>query len=642
MCGIAGFIRRNGHDPGEARPVAEAMGERLRHRGPDDHGLFADEHAALAHRRLSIIDLSSGKQPMTNEDGTIVLVYNGEIYNFKELREELEGKGHRFKTRSDTEVVVHAYEEYGTACVDRFNGMFAFALWDAPRGRAFGARDRMGQKPLYYALADDVFLFASELKGLLPHPAIRPRITPLTLSRYLAFGYTPDADTIYDGIRKLRPGERFCFENGNLTVERYWDPSFERCDLAPFANEAQRIAEFQRRFREAVKMRLISDIPLGVFLSGGIDSGAVVAAMCDLMPADQVKTFSIGFKEPQYDESEYARRVAEHFGTDHHERTLEERDMLDRLPGLIAHMDEPFADSSLSPTSLVSEFARTKVTVALGGDGGDELFAGYSTFWEDRFAHRYAMIPRLLRRGILEGPARLLFDALGARRLHRAVQYIGDAADAPEDRRILRWSEAAIGSEMQAWLLRHSDSEILSPESLYESVIANFRNGPARSRLAMAQYQFQKQYLPDDVLTKVDRASMGCSLEVRAPFLDPNVVDFANALPDRGKLAGREGKRFLKSAFLRKLPDSVLQREKMGFGIPLAEWPRGGLAPHVERLLGKSFLEDQGLFRPGFCDRLWQEHRTGKRNHRGPLWTLLAFQLWYEHHQPVFEESPIV
>lgn len=634
MCGIAGFVE-NGEVLTIESPnrVLRAMTETLRHRGPDGDGYFVEGPAALGHRRLSIIDLETGDQPMKNEDGAVAVVFNGQIYNFKDLRRELEEQGHVFRTRSDTEVIVHAYEEYGDGCLNRFNGMFAFAVWDAKTRRLFAARDRMGQKPFYYALCGNTLVFGSELKALLRYPALRPRVTPYTLSRYLAYGYVTPPDTIYEGIHELPPAHRLTYANGRVTVDPYWVIDFEWADLGGL-DETALARRFLDLLRDAVKLRLVSDVPLGVFLSGGIDSSAIVAMMCDLMPPKDVKTFSIAFREEQYDESSYARLVARHFGTDHHERVLDMGTMLERLPDLIARMDEPFSDSSLSPTSLVSEFARSEITVALGGDGGDELFAGYSTFWVDRVASAYAALPRWLRRGLFEPPALALFEALRLPRLRRATEYIGAGADTPEPWRVMMWSEAAIPPAAQEPLLAAPDPQLLRPEILYATTAKDHAVAPGRSRLSRLQYQFQKDYLPNDILTKVDRASMGHSLEVRAPMLDPRIIDFANALPDRLKLRGRRGKLFLRRALRGVLPDAILTRPKMGFGIPLAEWLRTGLRPHMERVMKPEFLEAQGLFRPEEIECLWREHLSGRRNHRGPLWTFLAFQLWYEHHTP--------
>jgi asparagine synthase (glutamine-hydrolysing) len=638
MCGIVGFVRR-----GDALPVQESeqvlrlMADTVRHRGPDGEGYLVAGPAALGHRRLSIIDLATGAQPMLNEDGTVAVIFNGEIYNFLELRPKLEKAGHVFRTQSDTEVIIHAYEEYGTECLQHFNGMFAFALWDAKKRRLFAARDRMGKKPLYYALRGDTLVFGSELTALLKHPLVKPIVTPYTVSRYLAFGYVPAPDTIYDQIHKLLPAQMLTFEEGKLNLETYWKLDFERHDFSGVP-EAELRRRFWELFRDAVRLRLVSDVPLGVFLSGGIDSSAIVAMMCELMPPKDVKTFTIGFKEKRYDESDSARAVARHFGTDHHEKILDPALMLERLPALIARMDEPLADPSLSPTSLVSEFARSQITVALGGDGGDELFAGYGTFWLDRMAGAYARLPRGIRRSV-ESPSRALFDAARLRRLRRAVEYIGGAADAPEPWRVMMWSEAAIPPAAQFGILASPNPEILRAETLYADTISHEARAPRRSRLARLQYQFQKQYLPDDILTKVDRASMMYGLEVRAPLLDTRIVDFANALPDRFKLRGRQGKGFFRRALEGKLPDGILDRPKMGFGIPLAEWLRSALRPQMAHALAPKFLEEQGIFRADALSRLWAEHVSGHRNHRGILWTVLALQLWWEEHKLSFSRE---
>ena len=634
MCGIAGFIGTHPSiESDEARgETLRAMTDCLRHRGPDDRGTHLLPHAALGHRRLSIIDLETGHQPMSLPDNSATIVFNGEIYNFQEIRKELEQRGHTFRTHSDTEVLLHAYSEYGEACLDRLNGMFAFAIWDERKQRLFAARDRMGQKPFYYALREGCLLFASELKSLLRHPALRPKITPRTLARYLGFGYAPAPDTIYEDVYKLSPGHKLAFESGDLSISRYWEIDFERADLCGLSGKALQ-ARFLDVFRDAVRLRLISDVPLGVFLSGGVDSSAVVAMMCELMPASQVKTFAIGFREKSHDESGYARLVAGHFGVDHHEKLLDEDVMLERLPSLIAGMDEPFADSSLCPTSLVSEFARSKVTVALGGDGGDELFAGYNTFHLDRLTAWYALLPRLLRKQVIERGVGLLAGACGR---PGAAAYVGDAADAPAPWRLMMWSEAVAKPALMETILAVPPSAVPSPEAIYADTVEHYRRGPRRSRLARVQFQYQRQYLPDDILTKVDRASMAHSLEVRAPLMDPRVVDFANALPDRMKLRYGRGKRFFKEALRGRLPDAILDRPKKGFGIPMDDWLRSALRPAFERTCSPERIREQGLFRPEPLQRLWAEHQSGRRNHGGLLWTFLAFQLWHERHEPEF------
>ncbi len=635
MCGIAGFIAEDPSHFGDPTSILRAMTDALRHRGPDDEGYYVKGPAALGHRRLRIIDLETGGQPMTNEDGTLVLIFNGEIYNFRELRPELEAKGHRFRTHSDTEVILHAYEEYGESCLQRFNGMFALALWDARRKRLFAARDRMGKKPFHYAVRDGCLIFGSEIKALLKHPLVRPEMSPHTLGRYMAFGYLPAPDTIYHDVFKLPPGHRLIFENGLCDVRPYWQIEFDRLPLAG-RSETELQGRFLDLFRDAVRLRLVSDVPLGVFLSGGIDSSAVVAMMCELMPPGQVKTFNIAFRESKYDESRYARLVARHFGTDHHESVLDERLMLERLPALIAHMDEPFSDPSISPTGLVSEFARTKVTVALGGDGGDELFAGYSTFHLDRLAAWYALLPRFVRRKIVEKSVAAAGALTGHPRARNGARYVGDAADAPAPWRVMMWSDAIVKPALMQALLAVPCGDACLPDALYADTANLYQCGPKRSRLARVQFQYQHQYLPDDILTKVDRASMMHSLEVRAPFLDSRIVDFANSLPDRMKLRGSSGKEFLKRALRDKLPHEILRRPKMGFGIPMDEWLRGGLREPFERTCSPEALRAQGLFNPEPIRRLWAEHQSGQRNHGGLLWSFLAFQLWWEEHRPKF------
>jgi asparagine synthase (glutamine-hydrolysing) len=596
----------------------------LGHRGPDDEGYFVHEYGdgvgvGLGFRRLAIIDLETGNQPLTNESGSLRLVFNGEIYNFRELRRELEGRGHRFATNTDTEVLVHLYEDLGARSLERLNGMFAFALWDAERRELVLGRDRFGKKPLYYAALDRSLLFASELKALLEHPACPTRLDLDSLARYLALEYVPTPRSIFAGVNKLPGGCVLRWRDGRASVEPYWDLSFG-ADDAPRSDE-EYVDEFRARFREAVRRRLVSDVPLGAFLSGGVDSSSVVAMMVDALPPTAVKTFTIGFDEPSFDESEHARRVAAHFGTDHHEEVFTSRTLVDLLPTIVEFLDEPFADASVLPTYLLSHFTRQHVTVALGGDGSDELLAGYPTFPADRMAAAYR-VPRLLHDKFLAPVVdRLPVSTSNFSFDFKAKRFLRGATLPPEVRHPT-WLGSFTPEEQGALLGG-------DPRDPYEEQRRAFAAAPTNHRVERLVYLYAKTYLQDDILVKVDRASMACSLEVRAPFLDVELVEFLGGVPPRLKLRGWSTKRLLKRAMAGMLPTGIAARRKKGFGIPIAGWFKHELREALQDELAESRLREQGIFEPGEVQRLLAEHLAGRRDHRKPLWTLFVFQLWH-------------
>jgi asparagine synthase (glutamine-hydrolysing) len=620
MCGIAGFIRGRGH--GADRAIVERMTATLSHRGPDGSGYYCEGPAALGHRRLSIIDVVGGAQPMSNEDDTIWVSYNGELYNELELRHELEAKGHRYRTASDTESLVHLYEEEGIDFVRRLNGMFALAIWDSKRARLVLARDRMGQKPLFYgALPGGGLAFGSEPKAVLAHPEIGRQLDAGGLVRYLFYEYIPAPFSIWQSLRKLPQAHTLVWEAGKVDVRRYWEPSASTIAEADFGATA---AMFWDEFRASVARHRRSDVPLGVFLSGGLDSSSVAAALCEVEPARNVRTFSIGFEDPSFDESRHARSVARHLGTDHHERTFSIQTLYELLPEVSGWLDEPFGDASILPTHLLSRFARGEVTVVLGGDGADELLAGYPTFEAERAAGLFRRLPRQAQ--VLAGAAvgRLPVDHRNFSLDFKLKQFLRGAAE-PLPLAHQRWLGSFSGAEI-ARLLVGGDLIGIEAEHLRRAEEIH-GDGDALSR-SLALYQ--DTYLPEDILTKVDRASMACGLEVRAPFLDTGLVDFMQALPSSYKLGHRQTKRILKRAAASRLPASILARSKKGFGIPVASWLRGPLTPMVDQLLGRDRLDRQGLFHPEEVARRIDEHRAGVRDHRKPLWTLLMFQLWYD------------
>jgi len=620
MCGICGIV---GVDPVDREALAR-MAHSLRHRGPDDEGFYVAEHergttVGLGFRRLSIIDLTSGNQPIGNEDGTLQVVLNGEIYNYRDLRAELTARGHRFATNADTEVIVHLYEDLGARCVERLTGMFAFALWDGNEQQLMLVRDRFGKKPLYYADLGDSLLFGSELKALLQHPRCPRELDHESLSRYLALEYVPTPRSIFEGVRKLPAGHRLIWRDGRCSLEDYWDLGFETEDRA--RSDEEYAEEFRRLFREAVRRRLMSDVPLGAFLSGGVDSSSVVAMMAEVLPPGAVKTFTIGFGESSFDESAYARRVARHFGTDHHEDVFTPSVMTDLVPAVADFLDEPFGDPSILPTYLLSRYTRESVTVALGGDGGDELLAGYPTFPTDRAASLYA-VPRLLHEHVVLPLADWLPVSTANFSFDFKLKRFLRGAGVSQDVRHPTWLGSFTPSEQQL-LLSHPFTDP------FEEQRRAFAAAPTSHRLERLIYLYVKTYLQDDILVKVDRASMASSLEVRAPFLDVDLVEFLSRVPPRLKLRRFETKRLLKRAMADVLPPGIAGRAKKGFGVPIGKWFRAELRESLQDELSPERLRRQGLFEPTAVQLLLREHMSGRRDHRKPLWTLFVFQLWH-------------
>ena len=626
MCGIAGFV--NAGNVAANRDILVRMTASLAHRGPDGDGLHIDGPAALGHRRLAIIDLAGGAQPLCNEDGSVWVTYNGELYNedgLHGLRAHLTARGHVYRTSSDTETLVHLYEEQGDDFAHAMNGMFAFAIWDARRSRLVLARDRMGQKPLFYAeTPGGGLVFGSEPKALLAHPDVPRRLSREGLARYLFYEYIPAPESIWDGMKKLPPGHVLVWENGKTTISRYWSPVWSVPEAGAGGFDAT-AGRFWNEFVKAVASHRRSDVPLGVFLSGGVDSSSVAAAVCELGPAREVRTFSIGFEDPSFDESTHARAVAGHLGTEHHERTFSAESVMELLPEVTAWLDEPFGDASVLPTHLLSRFARGEVKVVLGGDGADELLAGYPTFAAERAARIFRHLP---------GPARALAGAAVGRlpvdhgniSLDFKLKQFLRGASEPSALAHQRWLGSFSGPEIGRLLAFDGFDFDVEAEHLRRAEVLAQGADPLTRSLAL----YQDTYLPDDILTKVDRASMACGLEVRAPFLDAALVDFVEPLPSVYKYGHGMTKRLLKKAASGRLPASILDRPKKGFGIPVARWLRGPLGPLLDRLLDPDRLTRQGIFRPAEVSRRVAEHRSGVRDHRKPLWTLLMFQLWHE------------
>ncbi|BAW80589.1 exosortase 1 system-associated amidotransferase 1 [Candidatus Nitrosoglobus terrae] len=621
MCGIAGIF-----DLYERRPIDADILSRMNdiqsHRGPDDRGIHIESGIGFAHRRLSIIDLSFGHQPLSNEDGTVWVIFNGEIYNFKALMDDLSRRGHIFRTRCDTEVIVHAWEEWGEKCVHRFRGMFAFAIWDRKQETVFLARDRLGIKPLYYGLLPDKRLvFGSELKALLVHPDLPRHLDPLAVEDYFAFGYIPDPRTIFSSVHKLAPGHTLTLCRGSVIPEprQYWDAIFE-----PRALELEETIEktLVEKIREAVDIRLIADVPLGAFLSGGVDSSAVVAMMAQLSDKP-VHTCSIGFSDPAFDESNYAQQVAHRYGTDHYHAQVNQDDfgLVDRLAGIY---DEPYADSSAIPTYRVCELARQQVKVALSGDGGDELFAGYRRYrWHLHEQRIRDLLPLSLRRPLFGRLGRIYPKLDWAPRVFRAkTTFQALARDTVE---AYFHSVAIISEGLRNSFFSEDMRRDLQGYSALEVLKEHACHGP-KHPLLQVQYLDMKTYLPGDILTKVDRASMAHGLEVRVPLLDHPLVEWVGTLDPSLKYQSGEGKYIFKRALRPYLSDEILYRPKMGFAVPLAAWFRGPLRERVRTVVTGRNLTETGFFEMKSLQRLVDQHLSGLRDYSAPIWSLLMFE----------------
>jgi asparagine synthase (glutamine-hydrolysing) len=620
MCGICGIVDQNPVEIDSG--LLSRLNQKLFHRGPDEGGEWIDGAAGLAMRRLAIIDLSGGQQPIFNEDGTIAIVFNGEIYNYRELRELLEKSGHKFKTNSDTETIVHLYEQFGTAGLARLNGMFALAIWDRTQQQLLLARDRAGKKPLYYTFIGGRIVFSSELTSLLEHPEISRETDPVALDNYFALGYVPAPHTIFQQVRQLPPGHFLLWKDGHAKVDRFWRLAVG----APTArSEDEAAEELLELLKDAVKIRLYSDVPFGALLSGGVDSGLVVGLMSQLMDRP-VKTFTIGFSDKDLDESEYAAEVAKHFGTEHHLLFARPHDVVELLEKLISHFGEPFADSSAIPTYLVSEMARQHVTMALSGDGGDEVFGGYKSYRYHASAAAYRNVFAPVR-GVV-----------------RTAVNKANGTGGTLLKRVRRFVEEAELPVQQAWL--HSRS-LFTDAELEQLYTPDFRaQVPSDSRGFQIQESFvhfnsdlgdtsvlnhvdYETYLPGDILVKVDRMSMANSLEMRAPLLDYRIAEFAAGLPREWKWNAKEGKRILKRAAKSVLPPSVLNRKKQGFVAPIASWLRGDLHGFTREVIDRS--EAGHVIRLDYCRQLLDRHGRGEWGGLDrKIWSILCYLLWYE------------
>lgn len=629
MCGIYGYVSQRREVHGE---ILRRMGRTLAHRGPDDQGEMIDNSGpacvGLGHQRLSIIDLSpAGKQPLANEDQSIWLSLNGEIYNYRELREELIHKGHGFRSHSDSEVVLHLYEEIGVKCLDRLAGMFAFALWDGGNQSLLLARDRIGKKPLHYCLAAGELIFASEIKALLQHPAVRRDLDFTALNKYLSYEYVPAPETIFSSIRKLEPGHYLTYSRGRSRVSSYWD--IPAGDEPPVHRSEFECAEaFKELLERAVKRRLVADVPVGLFVSGGLDSG-IVAALAARTRRD-LECFSIGFNEASFDESAYSRQVAESLGIRQHLKIFTSAEMLRLVQKLPQILDEPLADPSVFPLYLLSGFTAQHMKVVLSGDGGDELFAGYQTFQADRVMSYYSALPDFVKGAIRRISSRLpvSHDYLSAD--YKIKQFLKGDSASPEVRLFL-WRGALSADEKESLLNPEVRREV-ARHHWYEDIERYVERSGLAPGLDRLLYLCMKLYLQDNNLVTVDRASMANGLEVRCPLLDQDVVEFVSRLPASYKLRGFKAKYLLKKAAAGLLPRNIVARQKKGFGIPLAQWLGAELKEFMLEYLSEARIRRQGIFHYPGVKRLIDEQLAKTRDHRESLWTLLVFQSWYEEY----------
>ncbi len=624
MCGIAGIISATSTHGVAA--TLRAMAGAIAHRGPDDEGFFeattrdGRHRVGLAHRRLSIIDVATGHQPLGNEDGSVQIVFNGEVYNFAELRDQLIALGHRFRTHSDTETIVHAYEQWGLDSVQRLRGMFAFALWDGPRQRLVLVRDRFGKKPLFIAQTESALVFGSEVKALLASGAIAPVVNTAAVRDYFAYRYVPAPQTLFQGIRKLMPGTLAVWERGELREQRYYLPP-DGEPLAASADQRDPVDGFLQRLDEAVRIRMVSDVPFGAFLSGGIDSSAVVALMS--RHADQpVRTFSVGFADAGYSELGYARTIADHFRTGHTELTVSQTDLMDHLPALVRFRDAPVAEPSDVPIYLLAREAGRSVKMVLTGEGSDEILGGYPKHVAERVGALYRVAPQALRRVLVEPAVRAL--PFRFRRIKTAVATMGLA---DHRARMIRWFGAASPQELDALLTL----EAPRPGHDADSPIP-FEVGAGNSALRSILYFDQTSWLPDNLLERGDRMTMAASIEARMPFMDHELAAYVSSLDDRFRVQGRVGKRLLREAMARLLPREILHRPKVGFRVPVSDWFRGPMKDYLNDHLRGEQARTRHYYRPQALARVLDEHASGAQNHEKLLWTMLTLEIWHRQY----------
>lgn len=626
MCGICGTVTLNGIKSPDLG-ILKNMLKVIEHRGPDDQGHFIDQKAGLGSQRLSIIDLEGGKQPITNEDQTRWIVFNGEIYNYQELRENLLKRGHKFRTLSDTEVILHLYEEYGEGCLQYLDGIFAFAIWDLENQALFLGRDRLGIKPLYYAQISDQLIFASEMKSILAHPDIHPDIDLISLNEYLSYEYVPTPRTIIRHVRRLEPGQYARYTSSGLQIETYWQISFKSSESRPPVNWRDYANGLYETLRNCVRKELVSDVPVGVLLSGGIDSSTIAALMVREYPG-VVESFTIAFNEGSFDESSYARQAADHLGTNHNELVLTSQMALDMVENISDYLDEPFADSSFIPTLFLSKFANQKVKVVLGGDGGDELLAGYPTLLAHKLITYYEyIVPWSVRANVSPRLVNLMSVSFDNISLDFRLRRFLEGRGVPLIARHHRWLGSFLDEEKEA-LLQSWIKPVL--RDTYEQAYIYTRQCDADLPFNQILYDDMKMYLEGDILFKVDRASMAASLEVRVPFLNREAVSFLNELPFDLKLHRLTGKYLLKKCVGDLLPRNIINRSKKGFNMPVAHWLTNELKELMMDMLSENYVKNQGFFNPEYIQMLIDDHLTRRKDNRKLLWTLLMFQMWHK------------
>ena len=619
MCGIAGFVGK-----GSVNDI-ESMRSAIEHRGPDANGIYYKDGVGLAHTRLSIIDVSSsGNQPMWNEDMTAAIVFNGEIYNFRELKEELFlEKSRVFKSKTDTEVILSLYDQYGEKCFEKLNGMFAIAIYDFRLNKLILARDRFGKKPLYWGIFDGTLMFGSELKALFKHPLFKKEIDLKSLNKYLTYEYVPTPDSIFKGVHKLEPASYMSFSGGEIKKKIFWNTAFDTKNIS--IPQALNILEDE--LEKSVKRRMVSDVPLGIFLSGGID-GSAVAYYAQKNSKEKIKTFSIGFKEKTFDESGYAKQVSDFLGTEHHSKILSAEDLLEVIPRIGEVLDEPIADAAVIPTLVLSEFAKEQVTVVLGGNGGDELFAGYPTFQAEKFASLYSIIPTFIQNFIGRIVSFMPVDDTYFSFRFKAKKFT-EGFWVDKKYRHQTWIGGFTKKDREK-LFRKEVWDELKNVNEYEEIDNYFKEVESASWGNKLLHLYQRTYLMDEVMAQVDRASMFHALEVRAPFLDFVLADFVNSLPYSYKIKGFTTKYILKKLMKGKLPQNIIDRPKKGFGIPLTSWLKNELKGFCNEVLNEKDIKVGGFFDFDYVRTLKEDHFSGKEDNRKLLWTLLVFQLWYK------------
>ena len=623
MCGIVGFVNKgpNGVD----RAILERMNAAIVHRGPDDDGFYVSDGVALGMRRLAIIDVAGGHQPIHNADKNKWIVFNGEIYNYQELRKGLEERGHKFYTNSDTEAIIHLYDEYGADCLQHLRGMFAIAIWDTVDKTLFLARDRVGKKPILYShQSNGDLIFGSEFQALLQHPDISREVDLEAIDSYMSYLCIPAPKTAFKQIRKLEPGHWLRWKDGAVETKRYWLPDFS---YKIKISEEDAIEETTRILRESTKLRMISEVPLGAFLSGGVDSSIVVALMAQ-ESAQPVKTFTIGFEEQDFSELKYAKRVAEYVGAEYNEFIVRPNAM-EVIPTLVEHYGEPYADSSAIPTYYVAKETRKHVTVALNGDGGDESFGGYERYAAMQIAETYTKLPKPLRRALIEFPVNLLPTSELKRSRFRDAKRFLQAANLPKTERYFRWM-STFNRDAKADLYTKDFAAAVSAQNASEYMDRWFAKANGSGTLDAALLTDQMTYLPNDLLVKVDIASMANSLEARSPFLDHKLIEFAATLPEDLKMRRFQTKSLLKKVATRLVPKEVVYRRKMGFGVPIGKWFRGNMKDFVRSALLSERSLKRGIVKPEMLERLVKEHTNAERDHAFQLWTLLMLELWFQ------------